>query len=1067
MTVSAYNQSDVLYDAGQFYDGVEPPPAPEIRPYTPQFFGTRDELYRKFASAGTVSAEYVERSLSSIRGQSAILPVDWSNFTEHTFFQGAERKVQAAIRELIQNYPIGVSGSTTAGLTAENVASVDNYLLQRTGFEKYVLDYLGGATGNYYLNPSPTITAAATSNNDEIGLILLRRDVTNTLTGEQVTLSANLLSLAQSFDAGLNTLNLISGTAYDYDIVYFDDGTYVTNRILPDQRIEYVNRQSNMEEWMPSAYYAGDTEENLQKFVSTVAAIFDEIKLYINEFSSVNHISYDEWHRVPDGEIQPLLAKHFGYELIDTLLRTDIAIYLSRQTDTEPLYKVAYRIWNRVLNNLIYLYKRKGTLEALKALIRIYGLPPEYMQIHDYNFNTEPHVQQRVDYKNVRVLELDGSTDYVAFPESASALTDNNGQDWSYEVHVRVDGDSTPWDTSTSAYVLQAGGGGLGYLDFYLAPDGIYGHIKAPGGFLGYAQLLYTETMKDALTSQWCTLMLTRDGATTSAYLGWIDESSGTAVATLTSASHFNFSLGNNINPPDPIYIGSSAGFANTFFSGYLHESKFYYFKFTDADIYEHMRNYESVSYMNSSDGTFGGVVGQYKFKENLVLSGDYHVVNAWTPYISLTASGSGSLTATNGYAMIEAMRKETNITDVGDFADDNVDVYIDASYDKPRKTNILNIGFNPVDAINNDIFNLFGQLDMSDLMGDPYNFYGPLSGSFRYGVMSASASEVFSRYSSLIPGMLGTRININEYVEALENLAPVIEGIMSGIEQLTPVRTKIINRGMTIEPHILERTRYQQPASNFAPQAVPADSFVRVESYLTEDEVVTGLPFIQEEEYDGDPTSTRDYYQVTFEQLPYLQNYYTLTSPRLVGATTVQAFERQVYSPETTGLLVQTNRNFISSDSDIIDWQSTASGTINLVRATNRKVIVADEACVRIEPPVRVLGAPITGVEHYFEFFVNGVAIPSNAQFQDYSIPTKNGIEFQLKRRTAWLNESLGVLKIRFTNLLSGDMGEIPILYAPTEDDFGGTVEIQPGTTVIEPPEIKGGLVTEVKKEL
>jgi hypothetical protein len=64
------------------------------------------------------------------------LPVDWSDFSKHTFFNSAESKVNIAFDRIINNYPFD-------GTKDEYIEYVDSL----TGFEKYVLDLFPKNTG--------------------------------------------------------------------------------------------------------------------------------------------------------------------------------------------------------------------------------------------------------------------------------------------------------------------------------------------------------------------------------------------------------------------------------------------------------------------------------------------------------------------------------------------------------------------------------------------------------------------------------------------------------------------------------------------------------------------------------------------------------------------------------------------------------------------------------------------------------------------------------------------------------------------------------------------------------
>jgi hypothetical protein len=981
-----------------------------ISAFTGQYFTNQDQLFRKFYDSNSISSDFVQQSLSSIR---VVEPtIDFSDFSKHVYFNSAELKTTAAIDKLRLTYPIGISGQSTASLCAENTAIYDNYLLTLNGFEEYVLNYLGGITGNPYLGSSPSVTASSSAQDGTvIYLITLARSSNNVITGIQSTYANNLIALAQSYDAGFNTVNAMSGTASDFDIVYFDDGDYRTSRITPATRIDYVNRQSNMADWMPQSLYTNDEENNLQKFMSVVGAIFDDIKLYIDQFASVNHISYDEFYRIPNGSIQSLIAKHFGFELVDTLLRQDISQYLRRTGANEPLYQVSAKIWNRVLNNLMYLYKKKGTLESVRSLIRIYGLPANYMQIDDYSFHADPEWQEKIEYRDVRVLNISNSA-YIATSDSVtSSLTGINGnQDFTLEARISSS------SLSRAFNIISLSGGATGCQLYYSPP----GQIKFVFSGLGTATTTASASasLNYALSTGYVNIFGSRLGLTGIVQASWIDETSGSATYTSLSGkvllNSLSFTAGNN-----QIVVGNSGASA---FTGDVHEVKMFKVSLNPLDMQEHTENYESVSMMNSgSAASNSAVVFEWKLKENVVLTGSNYIVNSWTLNPSLTAAFYGSASGQNNYIIAENMRKKIEFSNIGEFVEDNVESYIDNVGNKFDKSNILHIGFKPINAVNNDIINVLGDLSVSEMIGDPQNFYGSFSGyPYRYTVESASASRIFERYA-------GSKIDFNNYIDVLENLSPIIEGIMSGVNQLIPARTNLLNRGVTIEKHLLDSSRFHSDSPLiYAEPKLEAD----IESEM---DVV------------GDQQNTNDRFQISPAVTDYVQNNSTNFKRTInKNITEIQPFYQEVTNPSNTLLVTNLNRNFLQTDSTLSHdgkWTTSITGTIKLIRQSTGKTITSTQNCVRIEIPFS--SSATDHFEHWFDTVINNQPFNDSELYHDYPITTTKGITFRITCKEKFFDKSIGLVEMRFTNLLSGNSDKLPIVIAIDESGFGGVVEL------------------------
>lgn len=986
-----------------------------ISAFTGQYFINQDQLFRKFYDSNSLSSSFVQQSLSSIR---VIEPtIDFSDFSKHVYFNSAELKTIAAIDKIRTTYPIGISGCSTTSLSAENTAAYDNYIFKLNGFEKYVLNYLGGVTGNSYLDNIPSITASSSAEDGAvISLIKLVRSSNNVISGDQSTLATNLISLAQSYDAGINTIKNISGTATDFSIVYFDDSDYRTSNIIPENRIDYVNRQSNMADWLPQSLYQNDDNENLKKFISIVGAIFDDIKIYIDQFVNINHISYDDFNRVPNGVIQSLIAKHFGFELIDTLLRQDISQYLRRTGNNEPLYKVSAKIWNRVLNNLMYLYKKKGTLEAVKALIRVYGLPANYMQIDDYSWHSDPEWQEKIEFKNVRVLNLSNSA-YIVAPDSLSSnFNINSDQDFTIEARIST-------SSLTNSFIVASflSSPISGFSLSYVPPGKIQFTVNS---VMASTTASASASLNNALSTTYVNLFGGRQGSTIFVQASWIN-AMATDIITVAgnettnqfqSLTGINSGSNAGISGANNLFIGSSANTISSF-SGNIHEVKMFKIALDSLDMQEHTENYESVSMMNSGTAaTNSAVVFEYKLKENVVLTGSNYIVNSWTLNPSLTASFSGSTSASNNYVLVEDMRRKIEYANVGEFVEDNTETYVN-SVVKFDKSNILHIGFRPVNAVNNDIINVLGDLNVSDMIGDPQNFYGSFSGyPYRYIAESACASRVFSRYTS--------KFDFNGYIDVLENLAPLVEGIMSGVQQLIPARTNLLNRGVTIEKHLLNSSRFH------------TDSPLIYAEPKLEADIDTEWDVVSEQQ------NTNDKLQIS----PAITDHVQLNSINykriLNNNIEIQPFYQEVTDPTNTLLVTNLNRNFLQTDSTLKDkWTTSITGTIKLIRQSTGKTITSTQNCVRIEVPFST--SAVNHFEHWFSLTANNVTFLDSELYHDYPMLTTKGINFQINCKERFLDKSIGLVELRMTNLLSGNSDKLPIVIAVDESGFGGVVEL------------------------
>jgi hypothetical protein len=145
------------------------------------------------------------------------------------------------------------------------------------------------------------------------------------------------------------------------------------------------------------------------------------VKLYQNNFSSNDlYIAYLGYNPETGGYLPPT-----GSELITN--------YVTSSADPVPLDDVNKRIYKRIYHNLPYLLKKKGTVDGLKALITIYGIPDTILRISEFggkdkiNSNDWDFWQQKFNYKYDLVQDSD-TISTPLFLNSAWGSEDNRPQ---------------------------------------------------------------------------------------------------------------------------------------------------------------------------------------------------------------------------------------------------------------------------------------------------------------------------------------------------------------------------------------------------------------------------------------------------------------------------------------------------------------------------------------------------------------------------------------------------------------------------------------------------------------
>ena len=163
-----------------------------------------------------------------------------------------------------------------------------------------------------------------------------------------------------------------------------------------------------------------DDRENQDfiKFVDMMGQHFDNLKNYIDRFGQV----YETDEALSKGLSKELIysvAKSFGWELQDgyDLIKLDKFLF-GKSVDSDnqttlyassSLQDVSREIWKRIIANMPFFLKSKGTVDALKGLINCYGISSTILRVREFGgptvtdvnpiYETSRRFTKAVDFK--------------------------------------------------------------------------------------------------------------------------------------------------------------------------------------------------------------------------------------------------------------------------------------------------------------------------------------------------------------------------------------------------------------------------------------------------------------------------------------------------------------------------------------------------------------------------------------------------------------------------------------------------------------------------------------------
>ena len=177
----------------------------------------------------------------------------------------------------------------------------------------------------------------------------------------------------------------------------------------------------------------------LRTFVNMLGEQFDLLRNYIDNYLNFYKLGYTNPNSMPDN-LLPILGDTVGWELLNTQNKnTSIEDYATSTAGDEiGVQAVINSTWKKILTNLMYVYKTKGTTEAINSLLNLYGFDSNGFKMREYGGSIAEHNPTIITNDSQEFLEgmtnIKGNVSYVKsvepFPMINFRGTNSLGVDW-------------------------------------------------------------------------------------------------------------------------------------------------------------------------------------------------------------------------------------------------------------------------------------------------------------------------------------------------------------------------------------------------------------------------------------------------------------------------------------------------------------------------------------------------------------------------------------------------------------------------------------------------------------
>jgi hypothetical protein len=168
---------------------------------------------------------------------------------------------------------------------------------------------------------------------------------------------------------------------------------YYNNLIESASYFDAMN-DGRLTKTIPASIVEDPLNRDYVLFIDMVGHHFDITWAYIKKLTSIHKREEHPFDGMPNNLLYDV-AKSMGWKLSHGKDREELWNYAlgtdkfgnpvqSGSLASKPIEQYTHEIWRRIVNNIPYLLKTKGSARAVKALIATYGIPQTFLSIREY-----------------------------------------------------------------------------------------------------------------------------------------------------------------------------------------------------------------------------------------------------------------------------------------------------------------------------------------------------------------------------------------------------------------------------------------------------------------------------------------------------------------------------------------------------------------------------------------------------------------------------------------------------------------------------------------------------------
>ena len=577
----------------------------------------------------------------------------------------------------------------------------------------------------------------------------------------------------------------------------------VTDSSLFDRNnVDYLN--NNLPEFIREDYQ----NEDFMLFMDMLGHHFDVIWVYINGLNNL---------RKPEHKSDLGFSNDLVYSLLESLGWEGKKAY-----DSQNLWEYAlgqYRdgtqkygrslkdaneeIWRRVINNLPYLLKHKGTSRSLKAVMACYGVPQSLLTIMEFGGPTDPTDggTQPFTFEDRTSSLIFAGSQNITLPWKESTLNSGGDSIETIEMNVKL-------NEAENASLVHGISSGVKYFELEAIPTtGSFGKIKFSVSASSDVYSLETP-QRSLFDSKYKTIAITKTTtASTSSLNLYLKESLDNRLIINDNPS---LTIEEDIlwDTSDTLLVASSSKVS-------LDEFRIWKDVLDNNIITNHTKQPDSIAGNNYTASSEDMLVRfDFEYPQNRFESSSILNVAISNEY-GLTTGSLNNFSNQSTYPYNHEVYERSVTAQVPSLGFNQADkirfesqtLVNDLSYKvratkksldrAPVDSSRLGLFFSPIKELNMDIIKSFGNFNIDNYIGAPADDYRD-----EYTELKDVRDYYFQRLNR----------DIYEYIRLIRYID---KSLFDVLEDLVPARAKV-SKGLLIEPHYLERskTKWVKPTS-------------------------------------------------------------------------------------------------------------------------------------------------------------------------------------------------------------------------------------------------------------